>query len=651
VVRESAPIQLKTGLVFPLFLAAVAVLAGRLYTIQIMDHDYLVLQARNQSETTVKIPANRGTIFDCNGQALVLSLETPAVFADPGIAALPSKARTWLPETLGVPAGTFKQFLSARPDVLKGLDDPTLKRLASATKLLAEFLNVPPETLVARLDAAVEVRRREVARQVAPVLGTTEDELLRALRRDTRFVWLKRPADEPCVDRIRALGLRGICVREEQRRTIASDLAVGQWLGFVGGEGTGLDGLELRFEQELRGTPGQARLGKDGRGQKIAHSAEPEIPPRDGCNLHLTVDTRVQRIIEEELEQVYERFSPVSASAIVMEPDTGRIIAMGSVPGLDLSAMKDLSRDELQVRQRNHPVQSVYEYGSTFKPFIIAAALELGLTTPKTRIDCENGAWRYRSRTLHDSHPCGVLSVADVIVFSSNIGAAKVGLMLGDNRLRQYVGSYHFGGKLGIELPAEEGGIVTPARRWSYWTTTSVPMGQEIAGTPLQLITAFCSLVNGGRLMQPYLVERMEDPNAGGVVSRTPHELKTVISAKTSATMRGILAQVVERGTGRCLKDNRYKIGGKTGTAQKRGPGGGYASNKYVASFIGFAPVDAPDICVLVMVDEPRGGAYYGGQVAAPAVGRIIERTLTILESAPQNDTYSVTSASVGQTR
>ena len=648
--RESAPIQLKTGLVFPLFLAAVAVLAGRLYTIQVMDHDYLVLQARKQNETTVKIPANRGTIFDCNGQALVLSLETPAVFADPGIAVLPAKARTWLPETLGVPVTAFKQFLAARPDMLKSLDDPTLKRLVNVTKLLAEFMKVPPATLLARLDAAVEARRLETASEVAPVLGMTEDELLRALRRDTRFVWLKRPADEACVRRVRELGLRGICVREEQRRRIATDLEIGQWLGFVGGEGTGLDGIELWFEQELRGRPGQARLGRDGRGQKIAHSADPEIPPKDGCNLHLTIDTRVQRIIEEELEQVHAQFSPISASAIVMEPDTGRIIAMGSVPGLDLSATKELSRDELQVRQRNHPVQSVYEYGSTFKPFVIAAALDLGLATPETRINCENGAWRYRSRTLHDSHPYGVLSVADVVVFSSNIGAAKVGLLLGDGRLRQYVDSYHFGRKFGIKLPAEENGIVTPARKWSYWTTTSVPMGQEIAGTPLQLISAFCSLVNGGRLMQPYLVERMEDPNAGDTVSRTPHELKTVISPTTSATMRGILAQVVQRGTGRGLKDNRYKIGGKTGTAQKRGPGGGYASNKYVASFIGFAPVDAPDVCVLVMVDEPHG-AYYGGQVAAPSVGRIIDRTLTILESAPQDNTYAVTAAAEGQTR
>jgi cell division protein FtsI (penicillin-binding protein 3) len=439
--------------------------------------------------------------------------------------------------------------------------------------------------------------------------------------------------DEAVAARVRALDVRGVCVREEFTRETAKDLSVGQWLGIVGADGRGLEGLERVLDRRLRGTPGLAVLAKDGRGKKIAHSADPAVPPRDGGIVRLTIDTRVQQILDEEIHAVHAEFTPVAVSGIVMEPDTGRILALDSVPGLEPSDLGRLSRAELRPRLRNHPVQSVYEYGSTFKPFVVAAALDLGLVTPDTRVQCENGCWVYRRRRLHDHHPYGLLTVTDLIVHSSNIGAAKVGLLLGDERLRQFVAWFHFGSPLGISLPAEEPGLVTPTRRWTYYTTTSVPMGQEIAGTPLQLITAFCALINGGRLMQPYIVESFEDPNTGDHTCRTPRRLHQVLQPRTSAVMRGILGQVVERGTGRALRRCKYPIGGKTGTAQKGNP----ADGKYVASFVGFAPVDRPRVCVLVMADEPQG-AHYGGQVAAPAVGRIIDRTLSLLDSAPQDD-------------
>jgi cell division protein FtsI (penicillin-binding protein 3) len=267
--------------------------------------------------------------------------------------------------------------------------------------------------------------------------------------------------------------------------------------------------------------------------------------------------------------------------------------------------------------------------------------LDLGRAVPDTRINCENGCWRYRHRTLHDHHPYGILPVSDVIVHSSNIGAAKLGLLLGPQRLARVVELYHFGEEYGVRLPAEEPGIVTRRDRWTYYTTTSVPMGQEIAGTPLQLIAGFCSLINGGRLMEPFIVAAVENPNSGDVTRRTPIEVRRVIRPATSATMRRILAQVVERGTGRRLREARYPIGGKTGTAQKRAAAGGYSHDKFVASFIGFAPVDEPKLCVLVMADEPQG-AHYGGTVAAPAVGRIIDSSLALLEAAPPSESGPV---------
>ncbi len=625
---------LKTRLIFPLFLCGVAVLVGRLYNIQIQNHHYLLKLAKKQSEITTEVPARRGTIFDCNRRVLTVSLERPAVFADPGIVAVPARARRWLPRTLGVPTAEFKKFLAASPpDVIDDVTDPTLKRLVNVTKRLADYLRTPPELLLRRLRTATDARLRGAAQKLSPVLGIPEPDLRRALRRDTRFAWLKRRVSEATARRIKQLNIRGICVREQQARTAPPGLKIGQWLGLVGTNGHGLEGLELFHDRRLRGTPGLAQLGRDARGNGIADSAEPAVPPKDGCNLYLTVDRRAQRILDGELERTFAQFSPGSVSGIVMEPSTGRIVAMGSAPGLDAARVHGLSREELRRRLRNHPIQSIYEYGSTFKPLVAAAAIDLGLVTPDSPIQCENGRWKYRGRLLHDHHPYGKLSVTDVIVHSSNIGAAKLGLMLGADRLQQLVSFYHFGRKSGIKLPGEASGMVTPARRWTYYTTTSVPIGQEIAGTPLQLTAAFCSLINGGRLMQPYIVEAIEDPNTNDLTRRTPKELERVISPETSAKMRRILAQVVERGTGKQLRNANYQIGGKTGTAQKVNPDGGYSQHSYVASFVGFAPVSRPRICVLVLVDEPKG-SYYGSQVAAPAVGRIIDKTLAILDAA-----------------
>ncbi|MFH1730413.1 MAG: penicillin-binding protein 2 [Planctomycetota bacterium] len=634
--RNTRLSHLKMGFLFPLFLTGVAVLAGRLYNVQITNHEYLVEQALRQSKTTVALAAMRGSIFDCNGEALALSLEAPSIFADPGVAAVPARIREWLPDTVGVPRAAFKKFLAANPEIIDRVNDPTLESAVEVTRSLAGHLGVPERALLERLETAINERLDDAARTAAPAAGIPEAELREALGRKKRFVWLRRRADAACARQVEELKIRGICVKQEQTRRTAEVLSIGQWLGFVGGEGEGLEGLELTFERRLRGTPGLARLRRDGRGRRIAHSADPTVPPRHGCNLYLTVDRRVQEIVDQELRRTFDEFSPLSVSAIVMDPATGRILAMGSSPGLDVAEMRGLGREELRIRLRNHPVQSVFEYGSTFKPFVAAAVIDLGIATPETKIDCERGLWVYKKRRLRDHHGYGIIPVADVIVYSSNIGAAKLGLMLGADRLRQYVSFYHFGRRHGVEVPAEEPGIVTSERQWTYFTTTSVPMGQEIAGTPLQLVAAFCSLINGGRLMQPYLVEAVEDPNTGEVTRRTPLELKRVISAATSATMRNILADVVRRGTGKVLRSCKYPIGGKTGTAQKSDAAGGYSQDRYVASFVGFAPVEQPKICVLVLADEPKTGGYYGGQVAAPAVGRIIDKTLALLDSAPR---------------
>jgi cell division protein FtsI (penicillin-binding protein 3) len=490
----------------------------------------------------------------------------------------------------------------------------------------------------------MDERVADAARRAAPVLGIAEDALRRAFCRPRRFVRLQRAASEETAAAVRRLDIRGLCVRGEPQRRLVEGLSISQWLGYCR-DAKGVEGLERVFEKRLRGTPGVARLERDGRGRRIADSGDPDVPPRHGCDVFLTIDLRIQKIVDEALQQLHEELRPISASALVMDPWTGRILAMDSVPGLEYSDLGSLSRADALKRLRNHPAQSVYEPGSTFKPFIVATALDLGLVTPETPIHCENGLWRYRSRRLRDSHPLGTLTVRGVIIHSSNIGAAKIGLKVGDRRMQQMLAALHFGRRYGVHVPAEEPGLVTPASRWTYYSTTSVPMGQEIACTPLQLLNAFCAIVNGGQLMRPYVVEQVRDPNLpnadptdprkGRIIGeQVPTVLRRVFTRETAAAVRDMLAGVVEEGTAKRIRNTKYTIGGKTGTASKRDPNGrGYAADKYVASFVGYAPVESPRIAVLVMVDEPPKGQHYGGRAAAPTVGRIVDRTLSILES------------------
>lgn len=629
-----------------MFLIAVAVLIGRLYQIQVIDHKAYLERARAQSEANIVIPAIRGTIFDSKKEPLAVTLQTPSIYVDPTIINVPVKARKWIPEVLGVDSADFRKFLSTNPDAVSDVTDPNRDKVISAASRFAAYMKVNPTIYINKVEAALNQLRSDAAQKAAPILNMSVAQVEEIFQRDRRFVWVKRPADQKCGQGIRELKIRGLCVADEKRRHTAEDIRLGQWLGFVNDAGVGSGGgLELIYDKILCGTPGSTKIGRDGRGRTISLTAQPDVPPKHGSNLYLTIDARLQLILNEELNKIAEEFTPVAASGIIMEPSTGRILAIDCIPGLKLSEKSSISsKEELERRLRNHPVQSCYEYGSTFKPFIAAAVIDCGLATPATRIHCENGLWAYRGRRLRDTHSYGILTVADVIAFSSNIGAGKMGLMLGDVKLQQYLAWYGFGRKTGIELPGEEAGLVTKPANWSYYTTTSVPMGQEIAGTPLQLITGFAALVNGGRLLQPYIVEAIEDPNTGSITRRGPIELRRVIKPQTSAIMREIMGGVVTRGTGQCLKNAAFEIGGKTGTAQKA-TGGTYSHSNYIASFVGFAPVNNPRIIVLVMVDEPHG-RYYGGSVSAPAVGRIIDRSLLLIDST-QRKTQPV--ASVNQ--
>jgi cell division protein FtsI (penicillin-binding protein 3) len=315
---------------------------------------------------------------------------------------------------------------------------------------------------------------------------------------------------------------------------------------------------------------------------------------------------------------------------------TGEILAMATYPTYDNNRYQEFSAEKKRIR----PVTDIFEPGSIFKSFVLAACLEEGLLNENDMIDCEDGAWSVSGRVLHDCHAYSEINVEKVIIKSSNIGAAKMGIRLGQNRLYDYIQRFGFGNRTGIPIPGEATGILRPLRQWSRLSISSIPMGQEIGTTMIQMVTAYSAIANGGILLRPVIAKSLY--RNGERVHFPQQPKKRIISKKTAARVLAVLEKVVQQGTGRKAISMEYNIAGKTGTAQKAGPGG-YSKNKYIGSFMGIAPVENPLITVLVSVDEPQD-KHYGGTVAAPAVRAIVENTLNYLDVPHLTDKASVAS-------
>jgi cell division protein FtsI (penicillin-binding protein 3) len=340
----------------------------------------------------------------------------------------------------------------------------------------------------------------------------------------------------------------------------------------------------------------------------------------------LTISLLLQGIVEEALDEACNEHRPKWAVAVVMNPRTGEILAIANRPTFDPNHAGDARADA----RLNRAVTFPYEPGSTLKPFTCAYALDLGVVKPDTMIDCENGLWHHGPRTLHDHHPYAKITLADVIKFSSNIGAAKVGaLMLGQKRLYECMKRWGFGERTGVDMPAEDPGLLFPLSRWTIYSETSVPMGHEISITPLQLCAAMSAIANGGTLYKPYVVRRIASTDGTVMVDNGPEAVRRVIGQKAAKEIVQILEGVVLDGTGKKAAVPGVRVAGKTGTSQKIDPRTHqYTHEKYIASFVGFAPVEDPKLCIAVVLDEPQGGSYYGGAVAAPVVGKILQRGL-----------------------
>jgi len=488
------------------------------------------------------------------------------------------------------------------------------------------------------LAMSIQVDSAFVVPSEAPDLANTISLISRITRDDPRvvladcrthkFCWVARKADAEVIDRIRALNLQGIHFQKEPKRFYPKRELAAQVLGYVGTDDQGLSGLERQFNQQLQGKPGKLMISVDARKRWFA-SVEKE--PEAGNSLVLTIDQNIQYIAERELERGMEETHAIAGTAIVENPRTGEILALTNRPTFNPNIRKEIKNEALKDRA----VSDIYEPGSTFKMVTISAGLEEKITRPDEMFDCQMGSIVINGMRIRDSKPHGVLSVADIMAESSDVGAIKVALRLGDERFYKYIRAFGFGQQTGIELPGETRGLTKPVERWSKVSIAAISMGQEIGISALQLGSLISTIANDGVHVPPRIVAGTITPlDSPQTVAFQPVEGKRVISSMTAAEMRQMLQGVVLHGTGRKALLEGYSSAGKTGTAQKVDTAtGAYSKTKYVASFAGFAPINDPQIAVVVILDSAVG-LHQGGQVSAPVFQRITQQTLEYLHVA-----------------
>jgi cell division protein FtsI (penicillin-binding protein 3) len=458
-----------------------------------------------------------------------------------------------------------------------------------------------------------------VASGLAEALAMEVDEVAVKLNQPgRRYVRLQRFAQEDLTKAVAEAHLPGIFFQDSNVRHYPYGAFMCHVLGFVNYEGVGSAGVEQRFDPLLKGQPGVVEGRLNALRQELYLERERYEPGRQGHSVELTIDRNVQHIVEKVIDGVMEEFNASAAWSIVQRVKTGEILAMVSRPAFDLNRFQETPPDV----RLNRALGTNYEPGSTLKAATFAAALNEGIVTPHTVFDCENGGWFYKGKLLRDTHGYGNLTVADGLKKSSNILTAKVALMLGNERLYSYLRAFGFGELTGIDLPGEETGIFHPPSKWYGISPTRIPIGQGIATTGLQILGLFCTIANDGYRMRPYVVRRVIDADGQVVHEGRPEVVARVIRPETAALMRELLADATEDGgTGRRARIGEIRVAGKTGTAQKP-VAGGYSATDYVASFVGFLPVEEPEIGIIVVVDNPKP-LYYGGQVAAPAFSAI----------------------------
>ena len=465
---------------------------------------------------------------------------------------------------------------------------------------------------------------------ISRITKTDPRELLARCKAARTFCWVARKADSETVERIRSLNLRGIYFQKESKRFYPKGELAAQVIGYVGTDDEGLSGIEREYDEGLGGRAGEMLISVDARKKWFASV---EKQPEPGQNVVLTLDQQIQYIAEHELDAAMETTHAISGTVIVENPHTGEILALANRPTFNPNRTREITPDKL----KNHAVSDVYEPGSTFKVVTISAALDENLTRPDEKFDCQMGSIVVFGRRIHDWKPYGVLSVSDILARSSDVGAIKIALRLGDERMDKYIRAFGFGHQTGIELPGETRGLAKPLNRWSKVSIGAIAMGQEIGISPLQLAAMVSSIANDGVLVGSRIVASTTTPqSAPQTITFHPVDERRVISTTTAGLMRQMMQGVVilPYGTGKRAILEGYSSAGKTGTAQKVDPvTHTYSRSKYIASFAGFAPVNNPAVVCVVILDSPVGG-HHGGEVGAPVFQRIVQQVLEYLHTS-----------------
>jgi len=516
-----------------------------------------------------------------------------------------------------------KQVIYARRGIIRDVHNEPLAE------------NVPVKTVVA--DASHMRDPVAVAKAIADQLKMDPQELADKLKTGRRYIVLKRDVSEAAANQIkealRIANLGGIFFEQDFVRTYPNGPLLSQVVGFVDHEHKGALGIERTMQDFLQGANGFRYIEQDRTGKELVPYRGLESAAKDGCDVTLTIDLGLQNIVENELDRAMAEYKPKGAIAIMVRPQTGEIMAMASRPTFDLNDPGEADPDQT----KNRAVVYMVEPGSVFKIVPVSAALNEKLVTPETTIFCENGHFMYGGRLLRDAEPQGVLTVHGVLQHSSNIGAAKLGLQLGENRLYDYARRFGFGQKTGIALTGEISGLLSPPQHWSKLEITRIPMGQSVAVTPLQMVMAMACVANNGKLMKPMIVSQITDPTGRVVATFSPEVERQVVTPETCRKVIPALQDVVAAGTAKSAVVPGFKVAGKTGTAQKIDPKGGYMSGHYVSSFIGFLPADDPKFVLLVTLDDPtvKGELAFGGRTAAPVFSQIAVRAVNYMDLRP----------------
>ena len=494
-------------------------------------------------------------------------------------------------------------------------------------------VNIPVRTVTA--DGTHIRDAKALAMVAAPFLEMNVKELTAKLSTQRPYVVIRKEVSEDkAQDMIRAIdkaGLHGLYLEEGAVRSYPNGKMLCHVLGFVDHSNHGIDGIEKTLDAELTGHDGFRRIEHDRKGREIMIYRGQEQLPEHGSDIRLTIDMGLQAIVEKEVETTYKELHPASATAILADPTTGEILAMACRPNFDPNRFSEAKPEEM----RNRAISDMYEPGSTFKIVIASAALNDGIVDARTRIYCENGHFSYGGKILKDHHGYGDLSLAEILMKSSNLGSANMALRMSDASYYGYVRSFGFGERTGIQLPGEISGLVNPPHRWDMLTKTRMAMGQSVAVTPIQMVMAMSTVANGGGLMKPRLVLSRGE---GSAVQEQP-PLREVISKKTSEFVATALQKVVSKeGTAALAAVDGFNVAGKTGTAQICSHGK-YLDGRYIVSFAGFFPSNHPRLLGLVIVDDaPIGSAAnYGGLVAAPVFSRIGSSSARYLDLQPES--------------